>query len=234
MQEHWYLVTGASSGIGYQTALQLAEIPGIHVLALARNTEKLEALGKAAGGKLALLSFDLSKHPESLIANHCSQLGITALRGLLNNAGHLESQPFLETGAQSLSDTFEVNVLSPYRLIQQLHPLLKASGGAHVVNVSSIGGVQGSVKFSGLSAYASSKGALNVLSECLALELAEDKIRVNALALGAVQTEMLSQAFPGYQAPISAEDMAGFVSWFLREGDRYFNGKILPVALSTP
>lgn len=234
MKEQWYLVTGASSGIGFQTALQLSVQEGIRVLALARNTKKLQALRDASDGKIEILSFDLSKHPEALIESHCRQLGITSLRGLLNNAGHMEALPFLETGTQNLRDTFEVNVLAPYRLIQHLHPLLKASGGAHVLNVSSVGGVQGSVKFKGLSAYSSSKGALNVMSECLALELADDKISVNALALGAVQTEMLSQAFPGYEAPMQSSDMASFVSWFLIQGDRFFNGKILPVALSTP
>ena len=105
---------------------------------------------------------------------------------------------------------------------------------AHIVNIGSMGGFQGSAKFKGLSLYSSSKGALAILSECLAEELKERKIFVNCLALGSAQTEMLSEAFPGYHAPLTAREMAGFVVDFATRGHRWFNGKVLPVAVSTP
>jgi NAD(P)-dependent dehydrogenase (short-subunit alcohol dehydrogenase family) len=97
-----------------------------------------------------------------------------------------------------------------------------------------MGGVQGSAKFPGLAAYSSSKAALANLSELLAEELKEKNIRVNCLALGAAQTEMLETAFPGYKAPVTAAEMAQWVGWFAINGHRFFNGKVLPVALSTP
>jgi NAD(P)-dependent dehydrogenase (short-subunit alcohol dehydrogenase family) len=97
-----------------------------------------------------------------------------------------------------------------------------------------MGGVQGSAKFAGLSAYSSSKAALCTLTECLAEELKLENISVNCLALGAVQTEMLSKAFPGYRAPLSASEMAEFIVQFARSGHYYFNGKILPVSSTTP
>jgi NAD(P)-dependent dehydrogenase (short-subunit alcohol dehydrogenase family) len=97
-----------------------------------------------------------------------------------------------------------------------------------------MGGYQGSMKFPGLALYSASKGALAVMSECLAEEFKETGIKVNCLALGAAQTEMLKEAFPNYQPPLSAEEMASFVCDFALRGQSFFNGKILPVALTDP
>jgi 3-oxoacyl-[acyl-carrier protein] reductase len=97
-----------------------------------------------------------------------------------------------------------------------------------------MGGIQGSSKFPGLAAYSSSKGALITLTEMLAEEYKESNISFNALALGAVQTEMLAEAFPGYQASTTAREMARFIADFALNGHQFFNGKVLPVAHSTP
>jgi len=109
---------------------------------------------------------------------------------------------------------------------------MPASG--HVVNISSMGGVQGSVKFAGLSAYSSSKGALITLTELLAEEYKEHGPSFNVLALGAVQTEMLEEAFPGYKPPMLAIEMAEYIVDFSLNGQKYYNGKLLQVANSTP
>jgi NAD(P)-dependent dehydrogenase (short-subunit alcohol dehydrogenase family) len=108
------------------------------------------------------------------------------------------------------------------------------SSGSHIVNISSMGGFQGSAKYKGLSYYSASKAALACLTECLATEFTEFGISVNCLALGAVQTEMLDEAFPGYKAPVDAKQMAEFISGFALTGHKFFNGKILPVALGNP
>ena len=97
-----------------------------------------------------------------------------------------------------------------------------------------MGGVQGSVKYSGMAYYSASKAALATLTECLAEEYKERGIFFNCLAFGAVQTEMLTEAFPGYKAPITATEAAHFVVDFALTGHRYFNGKILPVSVTTP
>ncbi len=97
-----------------------------------------------------------------------------------------------------------------------------------------MGGVQGSEKFQGLSLYSASKAALAVFTECLAEELKTHNVKANALALGAVQTEMLSHAFPTYKAPLQASEMADYIADFALNGHQYYNGKILPVSLSTP
>ena len=104
----------------------------------------------------------------------------------------------------------------------------------HVLNITSMGGIQGSTKFPGLSAYSSSKGALIILTELLAQEFKESGPSFNALALGAVQTEMLEEAFPGYQAPVSAAQMAQYVIEFAMIGNQFYNGKVLPISSSTP
>jgi NAD(P)-dependent dehydrogenase (short-subunit alcohol dehydrogenase family) len=75
---------------------------------------------------------------------------------------------------------------------------------------------------------------LACLTECLAEEFKEKNIAFNCLALGAVQTEMLVEAFPGYKAPLTAEEMAEFIMSFSLDGQKYLNGKIIPVSMSTP
>lgn len=97
-----------------------------------------------------------------------------------------------------------------------------------------MGGIQGSMKFAGLAAYSSSKGALITLTELLAEEYKENGPAFNVLALGAVQTEMLEEAFPGYRAPLSAIEMAEYIRNFSLTGSKYYNGKILQVSNSTP
>jgi NAD(P)-dependent dehydrogenase (short-subunit alcohol dehydrogenase family) len=153
---------------------------------------------------------------------------------LINNAGILVNKPFLELSPDETMKMFSTNLMVPAKLIRQLYKHMGGATPTHVVNIGSMGAVQGSVKFPGLSLYSASKGALAVLTECLAVEFADKNIFVNYLAIGAVQTEMLSQAFPGYKAPVSAEEIADFIAEFARNGYRYFNGKILPVSLSTP
>lgn len=92
----------------------------------------------------------------------------------------------------------------------------------------------GSAKFAGLSAYSSSKGAIITLNELLAEEYKDKGIAFNTLALGAVQTEMLEEAFPGYKAPVSASQMATYIKEFSLSGNQFYNGKVLPVSASTP
>jgi NAD(P)-dependent dehydrogenase (short-subunit alcohol dehydrogenase family) len=151
---------------------------------------------------------------------------------LINNAGFLVNQPFQKISSVDFDQTFDINIKSPFFLCQTLLPLMHSE--THIVNISSMGGFQGSAKFNGLSVYSASKGALAILTECMAEELKENGIKVNCLALGAVQTEMLSEAFPGYAAPLKPFEMAEFIVDFAINGNKYFNGKIIPVTLSNP
>ena len=151
---------------------------------------------------------------------------------LINNAGKLINKPFVETTIQDFKSVYSVNVFGLAELIRLLIPSF--CNTSHVINISSIGGIGGSSKFPGLSAYSSSKAALNVLTEMLYEEFKSSGPIVNTLALGAVQTEMLEEAFPGYQAPLSSTEMAHYIYDFSINGHKYFNGKILPVSISNP
>jgi len=233
------LITGASQGTGRELVKKLAG-ENHHIIALSRNEVKLESLIRDCksihnNSIIEIIPYDLSELSanKQFIAREVGRT-VSYLDVLINNAGFLTPQSFAETSYEILSKTMEVNFYAPFLLIQELLPLLKRSKNAHIVNIGSMGGINGSSKFPGLSAYSSSKGALGVLTECLAVELKEDNIQCNYLALGAVQTEMLSKAFPGYKAPLSAEEMAEFIADFALNGNRFFNGKILPVSVSTP
>jgi len=227
------LVTGASSGVGYQAALQLSQ-KGHQVIALSRNTALLEKLKNESDGKIILCPHDLSTLNYDAVLNILNEHHIEQLDVLINNAGQLVNNNFEKITSAELIGAYNTNVFAPYLLTQALLPALKKSKHPHIINISSVGGIQGSVKFAGLSAYSSSKGALTILTECLAEELKEINIKVNCLALGAVNTEMLALAFPGYNAPLSAAEMGNYITWFAENGHQYFNGKIIPVALSTP
>jgi NAD(P)-dependent dehydrogenase (short-subunit alcohol dehydrogenase family) len=233
------LITGASRGIGYQLARSLA-IEGHRLMLLARSSERLETLcaecNALAGADVATgLPFDLSTltgNQELLMETIRKETDVIDV--LFNNAGALVRKPFQEITPAESRQVFEVNYFAPEQLIRLCKPLLVKSLSPSIVNITSMGGVQGSSKFKGLSVYSASKGALGILTECLAEEFSDDKIRVNALAFGAVQTEMLAEAFPGFQAPVQPDEMGAFCKWFVLEGSRFFNGKILPVSLSTP
>ena len=228
------LITGASKGVGFELALQLAE-QGHDVLALARSVDRLNELqnrSENANGSILVLSIDivnddLSEKLIPEIDRYFEKLDV-----LVNNAGALVNKDFNKLTEEDLDLMMHTNVKAPFFLIRILKPYLKS--GSHIVNIGSMGGVQGSAKFPGLSVYSASKGALAVLTECLAEEFKEEGIKVNCLALGAAQTEMLEKAFPGYQAPLSAASMAEFIADFSVHGSKYFNGKIVPVSVSTP
>ena len=225
------LLTGASRGIGFATAQALAAA-GHKVLALSRNTDKLAELKASNPERIATLSYDLSQPDPEQLAAWVRAHG--QLDAIVNNAGYLVSKPFLALSAADWQRSFEVNFFGPVILIRTLIDLRRSNAPLHIVNVSSMGGFQGSSKFPGLCAYSASKAAVANLTECLAEEWKDENIAVNCLAFGAVQTEMLAEAFPGYQAPMNSEKMAEFFTWFITEGGKFFNGKILPVSVSTP
>jgi len=234
------IVTGASRGIGYETARSFALEPGNKVIVISRNEEKLkmlrqECLDTFPEADMQIIPFDLENlegietELAEMIREHMTSLDI-----LINNAGFLVKGPANSIGFQDAERSLKVNLLAPLALIRSLMPLLEKSKQAHVLNIGSMAGVQGGKKFPGLSIYSASKAGVHALTECLAEEYREKGICFNALALGAVQTEMLAEAFPGLEAPLKASEMAAYVYDFALKGHRYFNGKVLPVTSSTP
>jgi NAD(P)-dependent dehydrogenase (short-subunit alcohol dehydrogenase family) len=229
------IVTGAGKGIGFETVKHLAKIQGNRIIAISRNIQALHEFAESNNNLISEvfpLKFDIVNDPvDEILISLLRELDFR-IDGLLNNAGALVNKPFAQIGQGDYALVFETNFFAPLRLIRDLLPLMNAN--AHIINSGSMGGVQGSAKFPGLSVYSASKAAIATLSECLAEELKDQNIKVNCLAFGAVQTEMLAEAFPGYQAPLQAAEMGSFVADFLMTGHRFFNGKILPVSVSTP
>lgn len=231
------VVTGASRGIGYELVKLFAINENNTIICTARDQKKLVQLKSECvqlPGNVIVIPCDLSS-PESIhqFTNEVKKQ-VSTIDILINNAGAIVNKPFLELHQEEIQTVYQVNVFSVMALIQCLFPLMNKKDRSHIINISSVGGFQGSVKFAGLSAYSSSKAALVCLTECLAEEFKDQNIAFNCLALGATQTEMLEEAFPGYKAPISASDMAKFIADFSINGHKYLNGKIIPVSLSTP
>lgn len=221
------IITGTSRGIGAELVKQFA-LEGHNVIALSRKANpdfsNLE--------NVFFKSIDLSKEDElSSLTNDLKQ-EFGTIDILIHNAGAIVNKPFSEISSQEFEYVYKVNVFGVAALNRAVLPLMPQ--GAHVITVSSMGGIQGSLKFPGLAAYSSSKGAVITLSELLAEEYKEQGVAFNVLALGAVQTEMLQEAFPGYQAPINPEGMATYIKDFALNGNKYFNGKVLQVSSTTP
>lgn len=222
------VITGTSRGIGYELAKQFAE-KGHQVLAISRNTIPLETIKHK---NIVTISVDLSvslqiKKVVDYVALHWKQVDI-----LINNAGKLINKPFTELTSQDFLEVYKVNVFGVAEITKSLIPYLQK--GSHVVTISSMGGIQGSMKFPGLAAYSSAKGAVITLSELLAEEYKEQQIAFNVLAIGAVQTEMLAEAFPEYKAPLTATEMANYILNFSLTGHTFYNGKVLQVSSTTP
>ena len=225
------LITGASRGIGFEIASYLAGL-NHKVIVTARSVKSLEKLEHEYPDHIKSVPADLSKTAGiSKLINYMKQNSIH-LDGLINNAGVLINKPFIEQSDSDWQLQIDVNLMAPVRLSRASLPYL--SQGSHIVNIGSMGGFQGSSKFPGLSAYSVSKGALSILTECLATELADKKISCNCLCLGAVYTEMLQEAFPGFEPPLSASEMGTYIGDFVLNSHAFYNGKILPVALSDP
>lgn len=234
------VITGASKGIGFATAIALCKDDN-QVFAIARSGNRLEELRKVCElqrGRIVPIEFDVTSCENDFntkllpsIAEKCQSVDV-----LINNAGSLLKRKFEDIEEVEWKEMLEVNLLGPMKLIKTLMPLLARSKRAHVINIGSMGGFQSSVKFPGLTAYSASKSALAGFTECLAEELRSQglNISVNCLCPGTVQTDMQAKAFPNCEGRIvTAEEMGEFIAQFAVNGG-IINGKVIPVAATTP
>jgi len=228
------IVNGGTRGIGKEMVLLLSKDANNKIFVTGRNYNILQHLSKESIHKnIMTYQCDISifetneKQFIETISGYFKGIDI-----LINNAGAIINKDFVDITHEEARKITETNFLGPAALIRALKPMLVR--GSHIVNISSMGGFQGSSKYRGLSYYSASKAALSCLSECLAEEFREDGIIVNCLAPGSVQTEMFEEVFPGYKAPVTASEMAEFIVWFAINGRKFFNGKVIPVALHDP
>lgn len=231
------VISGASSGVGFETVLEIIGNDSHQIVALARSEDKLHKLQEIAlalnpGCMLYTARFDIvhDDYENDLIPFIKERMETVDI--LINNAGSLVTKPFMQTSQLDFVEMMQNNLLGHIKMIQYIAPLMPAK--SHILNIGSMGGFQGSIKMPGLAAYSASKAALHTLTECLAAEFAEKQINVNCLALGSAQTEMLEKAFPAYQSPVMAFEMGKYIADFALSGHKFFNGKIIPVAHSTP
>ncbi|WP_158826826.1 SDR family NAD(P)-dependent oxidoreductase [Mucilaginibacter lacusdianchii] len=231
------IITGASSGVGFEAVLDLILTNKHKIIALARSQDRLTRLLEIAKGlnpectlypiKFDIVYDDYAGLQQFIRTNFDNKVDV-----LINNAGALVNKPFMELGEQDFVEMLQSNFLGHVRMTQSILPFMSAGG--HIVNIGTMGAYQGSSRFPGLSAYAASKAALHALTESLAQELAGQKISVNCLALGSAQTEMLEKAFPGFESPVMAFEMGKYIADFALTGQKFFSGKVIPVALTTP
>ena len=221
------VILGCSRGIGFEAVKFISENTNHNVIALSRNVSSLESMKNVDAFSFDLNSSNVREELTAILKNY-KQLDV-----LINNAGTLVNKAFLDLSQDDISTSYQTNIIGIMAATQAFVEHI-GDGSAHILNISSVGGIQGSVKFAGLSAYSTSKAALVSFTELFAEEYKETAIDMNCLCLGAVQTEMLEQAFPGYEAPISASKMAKYIVDFALNGNDFYKGKILPVSMSTP
>ena len=228
MNKH-IVVIGASRGIGAALVKRYAKNQQFQVYAFARNVARMDLLFDEPN--VHCFSLDLTTNIGEQLAKVMDELPMIDV--LIENAGFLVNKPFSTISHDEFTTSYQVNVIGVMESIQCLLPKLNPEG-SHIVNISSMGGFQGSMKFAGLAAYSTSKAALCSFTELFAEEFKDSNIKMNCLCLGAVQTEMLEQAFPGYKAPLTPDQMATFIEDFSLTAHQYLNGKIIPVSLSNP
>src|SRR5690554_4128843 len=230
MMNKTIVVVGASRGIGRELVKQFSEEKSNTVIALSRNTEAMKSVFTAENiycGFLDLMAYDLHVALDKVLSKFSS------IDIVVNNAGKLVNKPFLELTREDINACYQTNAVGVMHATQYMVPKMLKNGG-HIVNISTMGAFQGSVKFPGLSAYSTSKAGVTSFTELFAEEYKDTKIKMNCLCLGAAQTEMLEEAFPGMKAPVSAAEIAEYIVDFAYNAPKFFNGKVLPVSSSTP
>lgn len=226
------VINGGTKGIGREIVCYMAKDPANVLIVTGRSAEKLSELAEKYPNVNTMVTdfSDFDSHAAEYLSFITSVTGSIDI--MINVAGYLVNKDFMDISHIEAKMMMATNFFGPASAIRMLKPLMHE--GSHIVNISSMGGFLGSSKYKGLSYYSASKAAIACLSECLAVEFAPDGISVNCLALGSVQTEMLEKAFPGYTAPVSAAVMGEYISEFALKGNRVFNGKVLPVAITNP
>jgi short-subunit dehydrogenase len=232
------LVTGASRGIGFEIVKEFAGNSENNIVALSRNLNLLTDLKKICqkefNNDIHIYSIDFLSSSFKDDLKHLLLDLNTHFDIIINNAGLLINESFEKTSDIDIQKIYQVNVFAPVTLLQNAILYLDPDKMCHIINIGSMGGFQGSAKFPGLSIYSSSKAALANLTECLAEEYKDKNIKINCLALGSVQTEMLNSAFPGYKAQVSPQEMAKCIVRFSQQKPVYLNGKVVPVSNTTP
>jgi short-subunit dehydrogenase len=224
------VIVGASRGIGKALVENFAKRDDFKIIALSRDLEKMQA-EFTLYSNVNCFEFDLEKDVKNQAEKIFTSIG--KVDYLINNAGFLVNKSFEEISSLELQKSYQINLFGVFESVQAIIPHLNPTS-SHIVNISSMGGFQGSMKFAGLSAYSTSKAALCSFTELFSEEYKNSTIAMNCICLGSVQTEMLEEAFPGYQAPLNPAQVSEYISDFAMNAHKYMKGKIIPLSLTNP
>ncbi|MEY9876435.1 3alpha(or 20beta)-hydroxysteroid dehydrogenase [Streptacidiphilus sp. MAP12-33] len=223
------LLTGAARGQGAVEARQFAGAGARVVLTDVREAEGRELAAELGCEQAVFVPHDVTDADDWAKAVEQAVSAFGRLDGLVNNAGVWRTAPVGEESRAGFEAMLRVNLVGPFLGLQAVLPALRAAGGGSVVNISSIAGLTG---ISGHAAYGSSKFGLRGLTRCAALDLAADRIRVNSVHPGVIDTPMLPQATRAASAwphiPLgrmgSAAEVGELVAFLLSDAAAYVTG----------
>ncbi len=229
------LITGGSRGIGFETAKKFLET-GDRVVLLARDPMILERaarplIEKYGSERVQSLPFDVSNaEGVPAIFDSIEKHFGTSPDILVNNAAIGERAELFSVKPADFDRVMDVNVRAVFFFSQEFARRLKSRNApGAIVNLSSLGGIRGTDKFPGMTPYTTSKFAVVGLTEAFASELKSSGIRVNAIAPGAVNTEMLKKAAPDLRTETEPSDIADLIVWICDRSSRTVSGSVLEV-----
>ncbi len=200
------IITGAASGFGAETARLYAK-EGAKVVIADLNVAGAEKVAAEIGDAAIAIKCDVSKRPDVDATVNLALSKFGSVDIVVNNAGFThKNQPFLNVDEATFDRCFDVNVKAIYHMINAVVPMMRAKKSGCIINVGSTAGIR---PRPGLSWYNASKGAANLLSKSLAVELAPDNIRVNVICPVMGDTGMLGD-FMG--VPDTPENRAKFIA----------------------
>jgi NAD(P)-dependent dehydrogenase (short-subunit alcohol dehydrogenase family) len=241
LQHKTAIVTGAGSGIGRAIALAFLK-EGARVALVGRRKEKLEAVAREGGASAVAIPADVSRQGEidRVLEEAVSRFG--GLNILVNNAGILHIGSAEQITEEQWDQTFNVNVRGLWLLSRAVLPQLRKAGGGSIINIASVLGINGARQ---RACYAASKGAVVLLTKCMAIDHGSEKIRVNAICPAFVETELTADVIRRAANPDAVrkeriavhpigrlgepEDIAGMAVYLASEDSAWVTGATLAV-----